>query len=312
MVCKVSINNSLRCSCRAQFKNLILFEERYLKKDHPQYSMDTIRCKNYVLHLNCTLIMGILNVTPDSFSDGGNFFSPEKAIAHAKQMAEEGADIIDIGGESTRPGSEPISVEEELRRVIPIIEVLLHEVKIPLSIDTMKPEVAEECLKRGVHMLNDVTGLRNPKMVKIAAKYGVPTIIMHMQGERKTMQENPHYDEVADNIKSYLQAQAEQATKAGISQIIIDPGIGFGKTVGHNLLLLKNLSKFKELGFPVLIGPSRKSYLGKILGSEVDDRLEGTLAAVTVCVLNGADIIRVHDVKECKKAVVVAGAITKA
>jgi len=262
-----------------------------------------------VLSLEHPLVMGVLNVTPDSFSDGGQFFSPDKAIAHAKQMVKNGADIIDIGGESTRPRSKRISKEEELRRVLPVIDILLKEPQIPLSIDTIKPEVADECLKLGVHILNDVTGLRNEQMIEVAARYNVPTIIMHMQGTPETMQVHPTYGEVIEDIKTHLKEQAQKAQAAGISQVIIDPGIGFGKTVEHNLAIIKNLRSFKELGYPLLVGPSRKTFMGKILNLEAQDRLEGTLAAVTACVLNGADILRVHDVKECKRAITIAHAI---
>ncbi len=253
------------------------------------------------MDLSKPLVMGILNVTPDSFSDGGKFTSVESAITHAKQMIEEGADIIDVGGESTRPGSEPVSVEEELARVIPVINELL-KLDTTISIDTTKPDVAEACLKRGVHMLNDVTGLRNPQMVQVAAKYNVPVVIMHMLGEPKTMQDDIHYDDVVVEIKCYLQIQATKAKQAGISQIILDPGIGFGKTVEHNYEIIRRLAEFTELGYPILIGPSRKSFLG----GNVEDRLPGTIAAVTACILNGASIVRVHDVKECAQAVKIA------
>ena len=273
--------------------------------------MKSIKCRNYTLMLDHPIIMGILNVTPDSFSDGGRFLSPEAAISHAKQMVADGAEIIDIGGESTRPGSDPVPAEEELHRVIPVVDALLREVDVPISIDTMKPEVADACLKLGVHILNDVTGLRNPDMIKIAAKYNIPTIIMHMKGMPKTMQLESSYDNVIEDIKSYLQQQAIKAKATGISQIILDPGIGFGKTVEHNLTIIKNLLQFKKLGYPLLIGPSRKSFIGKILDLDVDNRLEGTIAAVTAAVFYGADIIRVHDVKECKRAAMLASAIAK-
>jgi len=271
-----------------------------------------LSCRDIKLKLNRPIIMGILNVTPDSFSDGGKFFSKEKAIAHAKQMVADGADIIDIGGESTRPNSTRISKEEELRRVLPVLKILLKEVKVPISIDTMKSEVAEACLTAGAHLLNDVTGLRNKKMVEVAARHNVPTIIMHMQGTPETMQLNPKYTNVIKEIKDYLLRQAKAAEKAGIKQIIIDPGIGFGKSLEHNLTIIKHLAQFQELGYPLLVGPSRKSFIGKILQVEADQRLEGTLAAVTACVLNGANIIRVHDVKESKRAAIIADAIKHA
>jgi len=256
-----------------------------------------------------TLIMGILNVTPDSFSDGGSYDTVEKAVARAKEMIAEGADVIDIGGESTRPGSEAVSVEEELTRVLPVVKRLKVEVKVPLSIDTMKPAVARECLKLGVSYLNDVTGLRDAEMLKVAAEFNCKVIIMHMQGMPKVMQENPHYEDVVQEIKEYLLRQAEKAKKAGVKEIILDPGIGFGKSVEDNLRIIKNLKEFTELGYPVLIGLSRKSFLGKITGLEVNERVEATIAADTIAVLNGAAIIRVHDVKEAKRALLVVEAI---
>jgi len=259
---------------------------------------------------NHPLLMGILNVTPDSFSDGGKFIDAEIAVRHAQQMVADGADIIDVGGESTRPGSDPVSVDEELRRVLPVIRQLITKIKVPISIDTMKPEVADAALEAGASMLNDVTGLRNERMIEVAARHHVPVVIMHMLGTPKTMQANPSYDDVVMDVAQYLRMQAEKAKAAGITQIILDPGIGFGKTVEQNLLLIKNIATFKKLGYPVMMGVSRKSFIGKLTSVEdAGDRLSGTIAAVTVCVLNGADIIRVHDVKECKRAVMVAGAI---
>lgn len=237
------------------------------------------------------LLMGILNVTPDSFSDGGKFNSVETAIEHAKQMISHGADIIDVGGESTRPGSDPVSLEEELQRVLPVIDELL-KLNILISIDTMKPEVAKACVEKGVHILNDVTGLRNEKMVEIANKFDT-VIIMHMLGEPKTMQKDIHYNNLIEDIKKFLYTQAEKVT----SQVVIDPGIGFGKTKEDNYTIMKNLREFSK--YPILVGPSRKSFLG----GNVEDRLPATLAVVSACVINGASIIRVHDVKECKQAV---------
>ena len=263
----------------------------------------------YILDFRRTLIMGILNATPDSFSDGGLFVDADKAVNHAKQMVNDGADIIDVGGESSRPGSEPVSEEEELRRVKPVIKRLVKEVNVPISIDTYKPKVAEECIKSGAHLVNDITGLRNKKMIKVAAKYKVPVVIMHMKGMPKCMQQNPVYKDVVKEIKDFLGERASEAKKAGILEVIIDPGIGFGKTTEHNLQILKRLNEFKSLGCPILSGPSRKSFIGNITGLPVDKRLEGTLAAVSIAVMNGANIVRVHDVKECKRAVQIADAI---
>ena len=261
-----------------------------------------------VLNYNKPLIMGVLNVTPDSFSDGGKFLDADKAVAHAKQMIKDGADIIDIGGESSRPGSDPVSEEEELKRVKPIIERLVKEIEVPISIDTCKPRVAEECIKLGAKIINDISGL-NKEMRNVAAKYKVPVIIMHMLGSPKTMQENIQYDDIINDIKSFLKDRIDKAKAAGITEIIIDPGIGFGKTTENNLQILKRLDEFKSLGCPVLVGPSRKSFIGNITGLPVTERLEGTLAAISIAVFNGADIIRVHDVKECKRAVQIADAI---
>ena len=259
-----------------------------------------------------TRIMGILNITPDSFSDGGKFFRTAAAIAQAKQMIADGADIIDIGGESTRPGAEPVSKEDELARVIPVIDALRKDPKssaIVISIDTQKPEVAQAAVTHGANMVNDVTGLRDPAMCAVVAKYNVPVVIMHMQGEPRTMQKDPTYGNVIEEIKTFFKQRVAEAEAAGIARanIILDPGIGFGK---HNLLILKNLREFVALGFPVLIGPSRKSFIGAVTGGlPVEDRLEGTLAAVAIAIMNGAAIVRVHDVKETKRVVQIVDAI---
>lgn len=266
-------------------------------------------CKEHTLRFEKTLLMGILNVTPDSFSDGGRFNTLDTAIGQAKKMVSDGADIIDIGGESSRPGSEPLSEEEELGRVLPIVTRLVRELPVPISIDTYKPGVADACLHAGAHLMNDITGLTNPSMRSVAADHDVPVVMMHMLGTPKVMQQDPIYQDVVGEINAFFQGQIKTAKKAGISQLIIDPGIGFGKTVEHNLLILKHLDTFKTLGYPLLIGPSRKSFIGTITGLSVNERLEGTLAAVTMAVLNGADIIRVHDVKECRRALQVVDAV---
>jgi dihydropteroate synthase len=271
--------------------------------------LSALQCKKYTVSFEKTLIMGILNVTPDSFSDGGRFIDVETAVAHAKQMVLDGADIIDIGGESSRPGSAPLSEHDELKRVLPVICRLLDELSVPLSIDTYKPQVADTCLKEGVHLLNDITGLTNPEMVKVAAQYNVPVVMMHMKGTPKTMQENPTYQDVIEELKTFFQQQITTAQRAGIKQVIIDPGIGFGKTLQHNLEILRHLSSFKSLRCPLLLGPSRKSFIGMLTGAAVTERFGGTLAAVSVAVLNGANIVRVHDVKECKQAVQILDAL---
>ena len=254
---------------------------------------------------NNTYLMGILNVTPDSFSDGGQHFDFDNAIKHAKETQKSGADILDIGGESTRPGSKQVSIEEEKERVIPIIERIVNEVDIPISIDTSKPEVAKEGLDAGAVMVNDVTGLRNKEMLKLVAKRDVPTVIMHMRGEPRNMQENPTYKDVVKDISGYLESQAKEAVETGLNKenVYIDFGIGFGKTIEHNLELIRRMKEFESLGYPIVYGPSRKSFIGDVLDLPVDERLEGTAVAVALGVTKGASIIRVHDVKEMKRVV---------
>ena len=261
-----------------------------------------------------THLMGVLNVTPDSFSDGGRFFKLEEAVKQGIKLAEEGADIIDIGGESTRPGSEPVPIEEELRRIIPVIEQLAQIIKVPISIDTYKSKVAKEALDAGAWMVNDISGLRfDPEMKKVIAEYDVPVVLMHIQGTPRNMQENPKYENLLEDIKSYLNQSISIAEEAGIGEdkIIIDPGIGFGKTLDDNLKILKNLREFKSLEKPVMIGVSRKSFIGKILDLPTDERLEGSLASMAVAIMNGANILRVHDVKESKRVAKLVDAILK-
>lgn len=259
-----------------------------------------------------THLMGVLNVTPDSFSDGGRFLKLEEAVKQGLKLSEEGADIIDIGGESTKPGSEPVPMEEELRRVLPVIEELAKRVDLPISIDTYKSRVAKEALDSGASMVNDISGLRfDPEMKKVVAKYDVPVVLMHIQGTPRNMQENPHYDNLIQEIKTYLSESIKIAREAGIDEdkIIIDPGIGFGKTLNDNLKILKNLVEFKSLGRPIMIGVSRKSIIGKILDLPTDERLEGSLASMAVAIISGANILRVHDVKESKRVAKLVDAI---
>jgi len=272
-------------------------------------SLRAIKCGNYELKFDKTIIMGVLNVTPDSFSDGGFFFDAGKAIEHAKQMVKDGAQIIDVGGESTRPYSSAVSEKEELRRIKPVIEILLKEINVPISVDTCKPKVAEECLKLGAHMLNDITGLTNKKMLDVAKKYRVPVIIMHMKGKPKTMQKNPKYKNAVNEIKLFLKKRIISARRAGIKDVIIDPGIGFGKATEHNLQILKRLNEFKELKCPIMIGTSRKTFIGKINNTGADERLPGTIASVAIAIMNGANIVRVHDVRECRMAAEIADAV---
>lgn len=273
-----------------------------------------MKCGKYDLKIGKrTYIMGILNVTPDSFSDGGKFNSLERAIAHAKKMVLEGADIIDVGGESTRPGTNPTPKKVELRRVIPVIKRLVEETDVPISIDTYKSEVAKHAIDLGANMINDVAFKINPKIAEVAAKYDVPLVIMHMKGKPKNMQKNPQYKDVIGEIKLFLKDCAEYAINMGVDskKIIIDPGIGFGKTTEHNLEILRRLKEFKSLNYPILIGPSRKSFIGNVLGTEVYERLEGTLASVAISIMNGADIIRVHDVLECVRVARLTDAIIR-
>lgn len=251
---------------------------------------------------NSPVLMGVLNVTPDSFSDGGRHFNPTIAIKQAKLMVKQGAFIIDVGGESSRPGSKPVSITEELRRVVPVIKTLSKQVLI--SIDTYKPAVAAVALKLGAKIVNDISGLRDPLMRKVVAQEQCPVILMHMLGEPSQMQNRPRYKDVVQDIKQFFRDQINLATTSGINrkQIIIDPGIGFGKTVHHNFEILNNIKSFTTLNLPILIGASRKSFIGKLTGAAVEDRLPGTLAAHLRAVQQGADILRVHDVAEHQQA----------
>jgi dihydropteroate synthase len=248
------------------------------------------------------LIMGVLNVTPDSFSDGGEFFTPEKAIGHGLQMAAEGAEIIDVGGESTRPGAEPVSAEEELARVRPVIARLREKVSAFISIDTAKAAVAREALEAGATIINDVTGGRaDPKMMQLAAEKNAAFIIMHMKGTPQTMQTNPHYDDIVPEVADFFRQQYARALECGIDSMAIafDPGIGFGKNVEHNLELLANLPRLRVHDRPIVVGVSRKSSLGKMIGSaEMNDRLAPTIALTALLRERGANILRVHDIKE--------------
>jgi dihydropteroate synthase len=255
-------------------------------------------------------IMGILNITPDSFSDGGLFFNEADAVERALVMEAEGADIIDIGGESTRPGAEKVPVKDEIRRVIPVIEAIAPKVKVPISIDTYKASVAKAAVTAGASMINDISGLRfDPDMAKIAAKLNVPVVIMHMKGTPKNMQSNPQYRALIPEITDYFHESISIARKAGVhdDMIILDPGIGFGKTVEHNLEIIRRLNEFTGFEMPILLGHSRKSFIGKILGDlHVDQRFEGTAAVTAVGIMNGANIIRVHDIRQMVSVVKIA------
>ncbi len=273
-----------------------------------------LRWKNFDYHLSkSSYIMCILNVTPDSFSDGGIYFNKSSAINRALKMRDEGADIIDIGGESTRPGAEAVSLKEEIRRVVPVIEKLAKRLNIPLSIDTYKSGVAKAALSAGASLVNDISGLRfDPEMSAVVASYKVPGVIMHIKGTPKNMQKNPSYTALISEIMDYLRGGIDIARGAGIAEdkIIIDPGIGFGKSVEHNLQILKRLDEFAGFEKPILIGPSRKSFIGKILKDlPVTKRVEGTAAAAAIGIFNGANIIRIHDVAAMVRVAKVADKI---
>jgi dihydropteroate synthase len=259
-----------------------------------------------------TVVMGVLNVTPDSFYDGGRRAEADQAVADGLALAEAGAEIIDIGGESTRPGAQPVSADEELRRVLPVICGLRKVVSTPISIDTYKAKVASAALATGADIVNDISALRfDPAMAELVAREKVLVVLMHMQGTPRTMQSEPSYVDVVAEVRDFLTARVAHATAAGIERdrIIIDPGIGFGKTLEHNLSLLRGLSSFTTLGLPLLVGASRKTFIGRILDLPVDERLEGSLAAAVVAVMGGAHIIRTHDVKETRRAVLIADRI---
>lgn len=262
-----------------------------------------------------TQIMGIINVTPDSFSGDGMLAKKKteirEIIGYAQELVRQGADIIDVGGESSRPGAQPVVLKEEIKRTVPVIEGLVKTIKVPVSIDTYKPEVARVALQSGASIVNDITGLRNPKMIELLAGTDAQVIIMHMKGMPQDMQINPEYESLLEEIIEYLSTAIKKATAAGISKerIIIDPGIGFGKTAEHNLEILHRLGELKILGCPILIGPSRKSFIGKVLGLEPEERLFGTLASLAVAVINGANVVRVHDVKPASQAIKMVEAI---
>jgi dihydropteroate synthase len=256
-------------------------------------------------------LMGIVNVTPDSFSDGGEFLDPERAIAHGRELADEGADLLDVGGESTRPGAVAVSANEELDRVAPVVEALAGD-GLSVSIDTSKAAVAEAALDAGASLVNDVTALRaDPELAALCAERDCEVVLMHMLGDPRTMQENPVYEDVVDDVKAFLAERIEFATAAGIDEerIWIDPGIGFGKTVEHNLELHRRLAELAELGRPIAFGSSRKSFIGKLTGAEVDRRLGGTIASNLIAYVNGARMLRVHDVAPMRQALTVAEAI---
>ena len=274
-------------------------------------TVPNLQCGPHVLKLDVPRIMAIVNVTPDSFSDGGRLANTESAVAHALKLVEQGADMLDIGGESTRPNAEPVSPEEELNRVIPVIKALSARCSVPISIDTSKPEVMRAAVAAGAGFINDVAALRHEGAMAAAAELGVPVCLMHMPGDPRTMQQSVHYEDVLVQVRQFLTERMFACEMAGIAKknLVIDPGFGFGKHLEHNLALLANLAYFCELGVPVLAGLSRKSMIGQITGRDVDARVSGSAAAALLAAQNGAGIIRVHDVAETKDVLSVLAAV---
>jgi dihydropteroate synthase len=273
----------------------------------------SLRCGRFTLDLSRPLVMGVVNVTPDSFSDGGRYLSAQAAIDHARRLVEEGADLLDIGGESSRPGAEPVPVEEELRRVMPVLEAAVA-LGVPVSVDTMKPQVMRAAIGAGAAMVNDILALRAPGALEAVAGSDVAVCLMHMQGEPRTMQVNPTYGDVVREVRDFLAERMAAAEAAGIdrNRLVVDPGFGFGKDRSHNLALFRSLPTFATLGVPVLVGLSRKSVLGRLTGRGVDDRLAASLAAAVLAVERGAHIVRVHDVAATRDALAVLAAVTGA
>ncbi len=289
------------------------------KPDQPEQSdsieeaMPVLRLRDQAIPLDQPRVMGVVNVTPDSFSDGGWFLDPAVAVEHACRLATEGADIIDIGGMSSRPGAEEVTAKEELQRVLPVVEEVAERLEVPVSVDTWRSEVAEAVLARGARMINDITALGDPAMAELVAETGAGLVLMHMQGTPRSMQCDPHYEDVVTDIARFLAERAERARDAGVSAeaICLDPGIGFGKTLEHNLEILRRLGELAELGYPLLIGTSRKSFIGKVLGVPVEERLVGSLASLVVARLAGASLFRVHDVAETRQALALTEAISR-
>jgi dihydropteroate synthase len=273
------------------------------------------RCRDREIVLgDHTRLMGIVNVTPDSFSDGGAFADTDAAVDHGVRLTEEGADLLDVGGESTRPGAEEVPTEEEIDRVVPVVERLVKEVDVPVSVDTRKAVVAARALDAGAAIVNDVTAGGDPEMFGVARSAGAGLVLMHMRGQPRTMQDDPRYDDVVAEVRDHLAARIGSAVAAGVprAQLCVDPGIGFGKNLEHNLALLRSIASFRELRTPLLVGVSRKRFIGQLTGVEAPaDRIEGTAGAVAWCAANGVDVVRVHDVLEMRRVVSVVDAITR-
>jgi dihydropteroate synthase len=270
------------------------------------------RCRDRALALDRPLVMGVVNITPDSFSDGGRYLEPEAALAHARRLLDEGADLVDLGAESTRPGSEPVPADEQWRRLAPVVAGLARETRAVISVDTASAVVAERALEAGAHVINDVTALGDPGMAGVVTRSGAGLVLMHMQGTPATMQRDPRYGDVVAEVARFVAARRDAALAAGIAReaIVLDPGIGFGKTVEHNLALLAGLDRLTALGQPILVGVSRKRFLGALTGDlPADERLEAGLAAAAIAVAHGAAIVRTHDVQATVRALAVAAAI---
>jgi dihydropteroate synthase len=278
----------------------------------PGCSVLRLDCNGKLLDLSRPQVMGVLNVTPDSFSDGGDFLDPQRALDHALQMQEEGAAVIDIGGESTRPGAAPVSAPDELQRVIPVIDALQAQLIVPISIDTRKPEVMQAAVAAGAGLINDVNALRAPAALEAAAASAVPVCLMHMQGDPRTMQSDPHYRDVVEEVKAFLMQRAAACEAAGIGRerLLLDPGFGFGKTVEHNLRLLARLDELAAPGLPVVVGLSRKSMIGKLLELDVTERLPASIALAVLAVERGARLVRAHDVGATWQALQMQFALT--
>ncbi|MDX1914337.1 MAG: dihydropteroate synthase [Methylophilus sp.] len=270
-----------------------------------------VHCGNFNLDLNIPRVMGIVNVTPDSFSDGGKYTQTAQAVAHGLKLVEEGADILDIGGESTRPNATPVSSQEELDRILPVIEALVSQINIPISIDTYKPAVMQAAIDAGASIVNDVRALQEVGAIETLAKSSAGVCLMHMQGTPQTMQINPEYQDVVAEVKAFLMQRVSACEQFGIApnRIILDPGFGFGKTRAHNITLIQQLASFQDLGLPLLVGLSRKSVLGQVTGHDVDARLYASVAAAVIAVMRGARIVRVHDVRATVEALKVVMAI---
>jgi dihydropteroate synthase len=270
-------------------------------------------CGGRRLDLSRAAVMGILNVTPDSFSDGGRFVDPQAAVAHVRRMAAEGADIIDVGGESTRPGAQPVTAGEEIDRVVPVIEAIGDAVPLPISIDTSKPEVMRAAVAAGAGFINDTRALREPGALEAAAALAVPVCLMHMQGEPRSMQTDPHYEDVVTEVAEFLVSRRQACLDAGIpaGRIVVDPGFGFGKSLDHNLSLFRDLERFASLGAPLLVGVSRKSMIGVLLDRPAGERVYGSVAAALMAVVKGASIVRVHDVRPTVDALRILEAVSR-